>query len=121
MQRLRRLKVALAEAEKLSNMYMGNQHKKDLVIGMAKRLLEEQLAIFAASLRNHAIADDVDVVTFIDAPLSNRMKEIAQKYDVKLEIFEEKMLPNPSYHPSTYRWPLIHSYISSHQDQYRRV
>lgn len=110
------------EDDKLSSMHIfGEERKKDLVIGMAKSLLEEQLAIFAASLRDYAKAEDVDVVIFIDAPSSNRMKEIAKKYAVKLEIFDQKAMPHPTYHPSTYRWPMIHSYLSSHQDQYRRV
>lgn len=94
--------------------------KKDLVIGMAKALLEEQLAVFSSSLREHMEAGSVDIVIFMDDPVSARMRDIASRFGVTLVVFEEKsFLPVEmrKYHPSTYRWAAQHSTSSDHGSQ----
>jgi hypothetical protein len=95
-----------------------DQPKKDLVIGMAKDLLEEPLVVFAASLREHTMPHTVDIFIFINEALSARMTELFEKFEVHPIIFsEDKLKPDVmrKYHPSTYRYAREqhHMYIPS--------
>jgi hypothetical protein len=73
---------------------------------MAKGLLEEQLAVFAASFREHVGQASGDIVIFMDDPISARMREIALRYGVTLLIFDDQSFEPVAlrkFHPSTYR------------------
>jgi hypothetical protein len=98
---------------------------KDLVIGMAKGILEEQMAVFGASFRRHVPSHRADVVVFVDEPISERMRTLAGELSLTLQPFSEAQLSPPamrSYHPSTYRWPMIDEYIQAeHGARYARV
>jgi len=89
-----------------TNVVAAETHRKHLCIGMAKDLLEEQLAVFAASFREHVPDDYADIVIFINENIEGRMKELVDKYSVTAIFFNQSDLQPPAmqkYHPSTYR------------------
>jgi hypothetical protein len=98
--------------------------KKHLCIGLAQRLLSSELAAFVGSFREHVSADEGDVVIFMNSPITERQTEIAEKFNVKVELYDaEKLEPSflRRYHPSSIRWVLMSRYLDSKGDLYDSV
>ena len=97
---------------------------KDLVIGLAKEIDAKYLVVFAASLREYA--PGVDLALLIDAPsVDASFWTLASEYRIKLVEYHPQALDPPqmrSFHPSTFRWPLIARFLEAHAaSQYRGV
>jgi len=101
---------------------IGTGKSKDIIIGMAQDTDPKNLAVFCGSLRR---VSDADVVIFINAPVPERHREIAGKYNIQLIDFDLSSLDESirKYHPSTLRWPLIYNFFkdSAIQSKYNRV
>jgi hypothetical protein len=81
------------------------------VIGMAQDLDPKNLAVFCGSIRN---VSNADVVIFMNAPVSPKSLEIAQRYSVIIKPFALQDLDHKihPFHPSTLRWSLIYEFFT---------
>jgi len=94
---------------------------RNLVIGMAQGIFPENLAIFMGSLRQ---VSDASTVLFMDTPIHPQNRETARKFGATIIEFSADTLQPPQlrpYHPSSYRWPLIHDYVQQHRNDIDRV
>lgn len=94
---------------------------RQLVIGMGTGIGPEFLSVFCASLREHSSAN---VVIFVDLPMSSLTKQIIQKYAITAVEFNVNDLQPPSlrsYHPSTYRWPVLYRFLDKYQDHFDQI
>ena len=103
-------------------------------MGMAASLHEAQLAVFVTSLRQHSPPAESDIVLFMPLdppkafgmytsrpPLSVHLRSLLFKLSVQLVFFDPAKLPHPSFHPSTYRWPLLSSFFAANRNRYGKV
>lgn len=86
---------------------------------MAKDVSDAQLVTFVATLRSHSPPTHSDIVLFMNK-ISPQQQEIFDKYSATAIPFDESnLLPHPtlmaSYHPSTYRWPMIKDFFDHHK------
>jgi len=89
---------------------------KDVVVGMAKGIAPKPLAIFLASLRQFSKSSDV--VLWVDAKSLSDEKVVSlmERYNVEVRQFDPSTLEptfTRKWHPSSYRWVLIHQFLSS--------
>ena len=98
--------------------------KKNLAIGMAQGINDAQLCVFVASLRKYSPPIGSDIVLFMDK-VSAKAREILDQHKVTAIEFSKDTDPDimamRDFHPSTYRWPMIHRYISSHSSEINKV
>jgi len=96
---------------------------------MAKDISETQLVVFIATLRAHAPSSTTDIVLFMNK-LSPRASEIFTKFTATPIMFDENdLLPSSqptsalmaSFHPSTYRWPMIQEYFRQVSERSERA
>lgn len=94
----------------------------DLVIGMAQNTDPKNIAVFCKSLRQVSSAD---VILFINEPIPDRHKAIAEANKITLMGFSLDKYGNTrsSFHPSTLRWALFYDFFQpdSTRSKYRRV
>lgn len=95
--------------------WVGVGPKKHLAIGMAQGINDAQLCVFVASLRKYSPSSYSDIVLFMDE-VSVKAKEILEKYNTKVIVFDIKSIKMSDMHPSTYRWPMITSYIEMNKE-----
>ncbi|KAJ1452843.1 hypothetical protein M885DRAFT_568237 [Pelagophyceae sp. CCMP2097] len=96
---------------------------RDLVIGLAQEIALKQLAVFVGSLRQVSTAD---CVLFVDEfSASAALDALTQQHRVEVvKYVPAKLEPElmRSYHPSSFRWPLISAYLEQIESRgYRGV
>mmetsp|Transcript_18030 Transcript_18030/g.23515 ORF Transcript_18030/g.23515 Transcript_18030/m.23515 type:complete len:469 (-) Transcript_18030:345-1751(-) len=118
----------ILKRQKKTPLPVGNFEKSsgqiDLVLGLAKDIPTTNLAVFAASLRQHA--DSIEIVLFVDSSsVDAELKSVAQKYQMQLMVYNLDSLEPPwlrQYHASSFRWPLISAHLDSLEaSKYRGV
>jgi hypothetical protein len=92
----------------------------NIVIGMAQDTDPKNLVTFCSSLRKHSSSADSEVVLFINTPVPERSRDIADKFNILLIEFttstftlnsNESFLTN--YHPSSLRWKMIYNFFEN--------
>lgn len=108
-----------------------NNDIKDAVIGIAHNIDTKNLVVFCSSLhesinqgKGDYIGHPVDIILFINSPLSTRTREIIEKFpniipvEYNVKSFDDKY---QKYHPSTLRWMMIYRYFVESSTQYHRI
>mmetsp|Transcript_4907 Transcript_4907/g.7263 ORF Transcript_4907/g.7263 Transcript_4907/m.7263 type:complete len:461 (+) Transcript_4907:134-1516(+) len=101
---------------------------KDVVLGMAKGIAPKPLALFLASLRKYCEDTACDVILWVEQQSieDEKVNELLKKHMVEVKVFSPDTL-EPEYargwHPSSYRWLLIHEFLSKEASRrdYRAV
>ena len=90
---------------------------KRLVTGLAKGIEADLLYRFVRSLRQHTSPADTDIVLFLhakDAPANSPLAWALDAYGVQVVRFDPDTFADVrwrKYHPSSYRWLLIRSWM----------
>ena len=96
--------------------------RPDLVLGMAQNTDPKNIAVFCKSLRQVSSAE---AILFINEPIPDRHKEIAQQNGVTLRGFAPNRYGEASgaFHPSTLRWALFQEFFQPEHTRarYERV
>lgn len=92
----------------------------DIVIGMAQDIDPKNLVTFCLSLRKYSSPSTSEVVLFMNSPVAQRSREIAEKSSITILEFgtsEYSAVPGKEYlekyHPSSLRWALIAKYFEN--------
>ena len=73
--------------------FIHHTFSKDLILGMARQTDPKTFVVFCASLRE-AAKSSAKVVIFINAPVAQRVLEIATKHSIDLVVYKEEELPS---------------------------
>lgn len=93
-----------------------------LLLGWLKRLIQKIWSSFVLHFEgirssplfiNNSRHSNADIVLFVSTPVPDISKKILQKYQVIVMPFAISDLPTTmaTFHPSTYRWYLIHQFF----------
>jgi hypothetical protein len=92
----------------------------NIAIGMAQDTDPKNLVTFCSSLRKHSSSADSEVVLFINTPVPERSRDIANRYNILLIEFTTSAFSLSSnesfltdYHPSSLRWKMIHNFFEN--------
>ena len=113
---------AVVIAPPISSSSQDNEGPRNLVIGLGTGITPENLAVFAGSFR--AVCPRGSLVLYLDSPLPEKHRLIVEKFSVTAMEFSESLIDPPflrKYHPSNYRWPLLHRYMKDHAAKYDKV
>ena len=93
----------------------------DLAIGMAQGVHELHLAVFIKSLRQFS---NCTIILFIDINMTSKSRVLCERYNVTVVMYDPKKIEPAfirNFHPSTYRWFLMHQFLKKSTVPFKRI
>ena len=117
--------LKLSKQNQQTHFVYGTTNEKDisvdLAIGMAQGVHELNLAVFIKSLREFS---QCVIILFMGLNMKGKSRVLCERYNVTVVMYDPKKIEPAfirNFHPSTYRWFLMHQFLKKSTVPFKRI
>ena len=117
--------LKLSKQNQQTHFVYGTTNEKDisvdLAIGMAQGVHELNLAVFIKSLREFS---QCVIILFMGLNMKGKSRVLCERYNVTVVMYDPKKIEPAfirKFHPSTYRWFLMHQFLKKSTVPFKRI